>query len=60
MNIIKKKNKSLNKKKVFMIVSEMLIGSVGLGVGSGLAISGLAPAGTMCVVVYPFYLVSQH
>ena len=31
----KKKRKSLNK-KVFMIVSETLIGSDGLGVGSGL------------------------
>ena len=28
----KKKYKSLNKKKVFMIVSEILLGSVGLGV----------------------------
>ena len=44
----KKKYKSLNKKKVFMIVSEMSIGSVGLGVGSGLTDSGLAPVGIMC------------
>ena len=44
----KKKYKSLNKKKVFMINSEILIGSVGLGVGSGLTVSGLAPLGTTC------------
>ena len=31
-----------------MIVSEFLYGSVGLGVGSGLTISGLAPVGIMC------------
>ena len=31
-----------------MIVSETLIGSVGLGVGSGLTISRLAPVGIMC------------
>ena len=44
----KKKFKSLNKKKIFMIVSEILIGGVGLGIGSGKAISGTAPAGIMC------------
>ena len=44
----KKKYKSLNKKKAFMIVSEILIGGVGLSVGSGLTISGLAPVGIMC------------
>ena len=44
----RKKYKSLNKKKVFMIVSEILIGSVGLGVGSRLTVSGLAPVGLMC------------
>ena len=44
----KRKYKSLNKKKVFMIVSEILIHGVGLGVGSGLTITGLAPIGTMC------------
>ena len=44
----KKKNKSSNKKKVFMIVSETLIGSGGFGVGSGLTIFGLAPVGIMC------------
>ena len=44
----KKKYKSLNNKKVFTIVSENLIGSVGLGVGSGLTVSGLAPVGIMC------------
>ena len=42
MNIIKK-YKNLNKKKVFMIVSESLIGTGGLAVGSSLTISGLAP-----------------
>ena len=31
-----------------MIVSESLIGAVGLGVGSGLTISGLAPVVIMC------------
>ena len=31
-----------------MIVSEFLIGSVGLGGGSGLTISALAPVGIMC------------
>ena len=44
----KKKYKSLNKKKVFMIVSEIFFGSVGLSAGSGLTISGLAPVGIMC------------
>ena len=31
-----------------MIVSEVLIGSAGLGVSSGLTISGLAPVGILC------------
>ena len=31
-----------------MIVSKISISSVGLSVGSGLAISGLAPVGIMC------------
>ena len=31
-----------------MIVSEILIGIVGLGVGSGLTISGLTPVRIMC------------
>ena len=44
----KKKYNILNKKEVFMIVSENLFGSVGLGVGSGLTISGLAPVGFIC------------
>ena len=35
MNIIRTNIKSLNKKKVFMILSEILIGGVGLSVGSG-------------------------
>ena len=38
----------MNKKKVFIIVSEILTDSVGLGVGSWLTKSGLAPAGIMC------------
>ena len=32
-----------------MIVSEFSIVSVGLGAGSGLTVSGLAPVGIMCV-----------
>ena len=44
----KKKYKGLNKKKFFLIVSEILIGSVGLGVGSGLTLWGLAPIGITC------------
>ena len=44
----KKKYKSWNKKIIFTIVSEILIGSVGLGVGSRLTISGLAPIGILC------------
>ena len=43
----KKEYKKLNKKKVFMIVSEILLGSFGLGVGSGLTTSRLAPVGIM-------------
>ena len=35
-------------KKLFIIVSEIVLGSVGLGVGSGLTISRLAPVGIMC------------
>ena len=34
----KKKYESLNKNEVFMIISEILIGALGLGVGSGLTI----------------------
>ena len=44
----KKKHEGLNKKNLFLIVSEFLIGSVGLGVGSGLTVSGLPPVGIMC------------
>ena len=51
----KKKYKSLHKKKVLMIASEILIGSVGLGVGSGLTISGLAPVGIMCANSITFF-----
>ena len=43
-----KKYETLNKRKVFMIVSQTLKGSVGLNVGSALTISGLAPVGNMC------------
>ena len=53
MNIIRG---NLNKKKVFMIVSEILIGSVGLSVGSGLTISGLAPVGFLCASSISFLL----
>ena len=45
----RKEYKSLNKRKIFMIVSEILIGGVGLGVGSGLTISGLAPVGIVFI-----------
>ena len=37
-----------------MINSEILIGSLGLGVGSGLTISGLAPVGLMCASCISF------
>ena len=40
-----KKYKSLNKKKIFPIVSEILLGIGGLSVGNGLTISGIPPAG---------------
>ena len=43
----KQKFKSLKKKKVFMIVSKILIGGVVLGVGIGLTIKGLDPVGVM-------------
>ena len=39
---------SINKKKVLMIVSEIIIGGVGLAAGSTLTISGLATAGIVC------------
>ena len=41
----KKKYRSLNKKNLFMIVSEIWIGFGGLSFGSGLTISGIAPVG---------------
>ena len=44
----KKKYRNLNKKKVFVIISEIFIGGVGLGVGSGLTLSGIAPVGITC------------
>ena len=40
--------------KVFMIVSEILIGSIGSGVGSGLTMSRLAPVGIMCAICVSF------
>ena len=43
----KKQYKSLNEKKVFMIFSKILLGSVGLSVGSGLSLLGIAPVGIM-------------
>ena len=42
------KSEALIKKKVFMIVSECLIGSAVLSAGSGLTVLGLAPIGIMC------------
>ena len=45
----KKKNKSLNRKKIFKIVSEFLLGVGGVSVGSGLTISGIAPVGMVTV-----------
>ena len=44
----KKENKSVNKKKAFMIVLEFLIGTFRLGVGLGLTISGLGSVGIVC------------
>ena len=41
----KKKQKSVDKKKIFMIVSEILFGIGGIGVDSGLTIPGIAPVG---------------
>ena len=41
----KKNYKSLNTRKIFMIVSEKLLGAGGLSVVSGLTISGIAPVG---------------
>ena len=38
-----------------MIVSEILIGSVGLGIGSGLTISVLAPIGITCAGSISFF-----
>ena len=46
--IIIKRTKKVLKKKLFKIVSEILIGTAGLTVGSSLTISGLAPVGVMC------------
>ena len=37
-----------------MIASDILIGSVGLGVGSGLTMSGLAPVGIICASSFSF------
>ena len=51
----KKKYKSLNEKKAFISVSELSVGFVGLGVGSGLTISELAPVGVMCASSISFF-----
>ena len=56
----RKKCKSLKKKKIFMSVSETLIDSVGLGLGSGLTVSGLTPIGIMCASSISFYQVLVH
>ena len=50
----KKKNKCLNKKKIILIVSDLLIGGVGLSIEGGLIISGLAPVGSMCATSISF------
>ena len=51
----KKKFRVQTKKKVLMIVfSELLIGSIGLGVKCRLTVSGLAPVWIMCAGVIPF------
>ena len=50
----KKKYKSIIKKKVFMIVSEISIGSAGLVVGSGSTISGIALVGIMTATIISF------
>ena len=50
----KKKYKSVNKKKIFMIVSENLIGVGGLSVGSGLTISGISPIGMVTASIISF------
>ena len=44
----------MNKRNVFMIVSEKLNGSVGLGVGRGLTESGLAHVAITCAGSIPF------
>ena len=54
----KKKYKKLNKKKIFMIVSEILIGVSWLTVGSGLTISGLARVGITCAGVSFLFSIS--
>ena len=43
-----------------MIVSEILFGSAGLGVGSGLTILGFFLLEFCVLVVFHSYLVSQH
>ena len=50
----KKKYKNLNKKKVFMIVSEIFIGGIGLSIGGGLTTSEIAPAGLLCASAISF------
>ena len=55
----KTKYKSLNKKNLFMIDSEILIGTVRLGVGSGLTLSGLARVGIMFASSVSYNIVYQ-
>ena len=45
----RRRSKISKTKKVVMIVSEFLIGGVGLSVGSGVTISALALVGLICV-----------
>ena len=47
-------HKTLNKKKVFTINSVKFTKLVGLGVGSGLTISGPASVGIMCASIISF------
>ena len=46
--IVNNTKRDITKKKVFMIGSENLIDTVGLGVRSGSTVSGLAPIGIVC------------
>ena len=50
----RKIDKNLNKKKVIMIVTEILIESIGLGVGNGLTISRIARVDITCTCSISF------